>query len=197
MLQYSATLIGHSFWFQEFSRYIDLLERNLTPEDIQDMAIEDNYFQASTVSRANKMIHALRRRAASLDVDYWDLFPLLDVANQKLVNLLTVMFTDRLFNEFMYEVYRNELLLGDAQLHQFEIEAFFNQKQLENPQISHWTPQTVHRLESAYRSFLREADLLVNQGSYDTVNRALIDTRLITLLRSKGVNQELASLLGR
>lgn len=197
MPQYSATLVSQSFWFQELSQYLGLLNQDVVPTDIREMAIEENYFQSSTPARAKKMIGAVQRRAATLDVDYQDLFPLLDLTNQKLINLLAVMFSDRLFDEFMYEVYRNELLLGDAQLHQFEVETFFNQKQLENPKIAHWTPQTIQRLASAYRNFLREADLLVNQGTYDTVNRALVDARLMALLRAKGANQELAALLGR
>lgn len=197
MPQYSATLTGHSFWFREFSQYLALVEKGVSTADIREMSIDENYFQESTASQATKMIRAVQRRVATLDVDYLDLFPSLDLSNQKLMNLLTVMFSDRLFNEFMYEVYRSELLLGDAQLHQYEIEAFFNQKQLENPQIAHWTPQTVRRLESSCQSFLREAGLLVDREDYDQVNRPLIDTRLMMLLRSKRADRELAALLGR
>ncbi|MCW3779302.1 DUF1819 family protein [Levilactobacillus namurensis] len=197
MPQYSATLIGYSFWFREFSQYLALLDQGVSPTEIREMGVEDNYFQEPTTSRAVKMLQSIQRRVETLDADYRDLFPQLDLANQKLLNLLTVMFSDPLFNDFMYDVYRSELLLGDAKLHAYEVEAFFNQKQLENPQIAHWTLQTVHRLASAFQSFLREAGLLENHGDYDAVQRALLDTRLMMLLRAKHANRELASLLGR
>lgn len=197
MSHYSATLVSQSFWFREFSQYLDLLTQGLSPEDIRDEALEENAFRMSSPARAKKMIYAVQRRVAVLDVDYYDLFPYLDIVNQKLVNLLAVMFSDTLFDEFMYEVYRKELLLGDGQLHPFEVETFFNQKRLENLQAARWTPQTVRRLASSYLSFLRETNLLVNQGTYDHVNRILIDQRLVTLLRAKEANPELAALIGR
>ncbi|GEO67912.1 DUF1819 family protein [Levilactobacillus spicheri] len=197
MPQYSATLIGYSFWFKEFSQYIALLNQGVQPDDIREMGLEENYFQEQTTSRVVKMLQSVQRRVETLDADYLDLFPMLDLANQKVLNLLTVMFSDQLFNEFMYEVYRSELLLGDAKLHPYEIEAFFNRKQLENPQIAHWTVQTVHRLESAFQSFLREAGLLAKNDDYDSVQRVLLDTRLVMLLRAKHANRELAALLGR
>jgi len=197
MAQYSASMVSHSFWFTEFSQYLDLREQGNSDADIRFLATEENYFQQQSTARALRMVQTLKRRVNVLDVDYFDLFPSLDLANQKLINLSTSLQLDPLFDDFLYEVYRSELILGDAKLYSYEIEAFFNQKQLENPKVAAWTEQTVCRLASTYKSFLREAGLLKEQTDYDQVKRPLLDMRLEALLHTKGLTRQLAAFLGR
>ncbi|KRL94343.1 DUF1819 family protein [Levilactobacillus hammesii] len=197
MAQYSASMITHSFWFDEFSQYLALREQGIDDDDIRLMSIDENYFQQRSKARARDMIRTVQRRAGVLDEDYFDLFPSLDLANQKLMNLIAILKLNHLFDDFMYEVYRSELLLGDAKLHSYEVEAFFNQKQVSSPQIATWTEQTIHRLSGTFKTFLREADLLEDQSDFDLVKRPLLDTRLEVLLQAKGATRQLAALLGR
>lgn len=197
MSQYSASIITHSFWFTEFSQYLELRNQGIDDVDIRSMSIDDNYFQQQSTARALDMVRVVKRRVNTLDVDYFDLFPSLDLENQKIVNLLASLHLNRLFDEFMYEVYRNELLLGDAKLHSYEIEAFFSQKQVENEKIASWKEETIRRMAGTFKTFLREADLLENQGDYDLVKRPLLDIRLEMLLHTKGEDRQLAALVGR
>ncbi|WP_125583867.1 DUF1819 family protein [Levilactobacillus cerevisiae] len=197
MPQYSASMVSHSFWFNEFSQYLELREQGNDDDDIRYLAVEDNCFQQQSTARAIRLAQTLKRRVSVLDEDYFDLFPSLDLANQKLVNLSTSLQLDPLFDEFMYEVYRSELLLGDAKLYSYEVEAFFNQKQVENPKVASWTEPTVRRLAGTYKTFLREAGLLEDQSDYDQVKRPLLDTRLEVLLHTKGLTRQLAVFLGR
>ncbi|NLR09719.1 MULTISPECIES: DUF1819 family protein [Lactobacillaceae] len=197
MARYSASMITHSFWFNEFSQYLALRSQGISDDDIRLMSVEENYFQQRSTARARDMVRTIKRRVSVLDEDYFDLFPSLDLANQKLINLISVLKINQLFDDFMYEVYRSELLLGDAKLHSYEVEAFFNQQQVANEQISKWTEQTIHRLAGTFKTFLREADLLEDQGDFDLVKRPLLDTRLEILLQSKGATRQLAALLGR
>ena len=197
MSQYSASIITHSFWFTEFSQYLELRDQGIDDADIRSMSIDDNYFQQQSTARALDMVRVVKQRVNTLDVDYFDLFPSLDLENQKIVNLLASLHLNRLFDEFMYEVYRNELLLGDAKLHSYEIEAFFSQKQVENEKIASWKEETIRRMAGTFKTFLREADLLENQGDYDLVKRPLLDIRLEMLLHTKGEDRQLAALVGR
>jgi len=197
MPQYSASMVSHSFWFNEFSQYLELKEQGNNDDDIRYLAIEENLFQQQSTARALRMVQTLKRRVNVLDEDYFDLFSSLDLTNQKLINLSASLQLDPLFDEFLYEVYRNELILGDAKLYSYEVEAFFSQKQVENPKVASWTEQTTRRLASTFKAFLREADLLEDQGDYDQVKRPLLDTRLEILLHTKGLTRQLAAFLGR
>lgn len=197
MPQYSASMVSHSFWFNEFSQYLELKEQGNNDDDIRYLAIEENLFQQQSTARALRMVQTLKRRVNVLDENYFDLFSSLDLTNQKLINLSASLQLDPLFDEFLYEVYRNELILGDAKLYSYEVEAFFSQKQVENPKVASWTEQTTRRLARTFKAFLREADLLEDQGDYDQVKRPLLDTRLEILLHTKGLTRQLAAFLGR
>jgi len=197
MPKYSATMVSHSFWFTEFQEYIELLNEGLIEDEIRTKAIDENYFKQRTVARTKDVLLILNRRLETLDMDYFTLLPKLDLNNQRLVNLISIMNMDQLFFEFMYEIYRGELILGDAQLHEYEIEAFFNRKRVESVQVAGWTDETVERLTSTFKSFAREAGLLIDQNEYDSVRRPMVDLRLEDLLRKKNANQNLAVLLGR
>jgi len=197
MAQYSATMVSQSFWFSEFKQYIDLVNDGQTASEIREQVVDRNAFQQSTAARAQDMFNTVKRRVTILDADYLELFSTLDVASQKLVNLISIMKLDRLFDEFLFEVYRDELVLGDSQLHDYEVEAFFSRKQAENAQIATWTDETIERLIRIFKTFLREAGLMSNQGNYDQVKRPLLNLSLESMLQVKDERRVLTVLLGR
>lgn len=197
MEKYSAGLVSRSFWYGEFSKVIDLINQGIDWDEIKKLAVKDNFFKQSSSDRALRMYQTLKMRIDTLNSSYFELFPSLDPLNQKIVNLIAIMNTDRLFSEFMYESFRIELLLGDSKLYDYEVQSFFDRKQTESEQIAAWTDETVTRLAGAYLSYLRETGLLKDNGDYDDVIRPLMDIRLQDLMRSKNENIALASLLGR
>lgn len=197
MEKYSAGLVSRSFWYGEFSKFIDLINQGTDWDEIKKLAVKDNFFKQSSSDRALRMYQTLKTRIDTLNNRYFELFPSLDPLNQKIVNLIAIMNTDKLFSEFMYESFRSELLLGDSKLYDYEVQSFFDRKQTENEQIASWTDETITRLAGAYLSYLRETGLLKNNGDYDDVIRPLMDIRLQDLMRSENENMALASLLGR
>lgn len=197
MPKYSASLITHSFWFSEFQQYVALINAGESEQEIREKAIDENYFKQSTAARNQDLLNVLKIRFATLDQDYFNLVPRLDTANQKIVNLIMIMNSNRLFSEFMYDVYRDELVLGDSQLHDYETMGFFNRKQVESEQIAAWTDQTIARIIGAFKTFVREAGLMEDAGSYDQIKRPMLSFELEDLLQAKGANRTLAVLLGR
>ncbi|WP_164505066.1 DUF1819 family protein [Companilactobacillus hulinensis] len=197
MAKYSAGLVSRSFWYNEFSQYIDLINSGKSFDDIKAMSVEDNYFKQSSKDRSIRMYQTIKMRIDTLDKSYLELFPSLNMSNQKIVNLVSIMNMDKLFSEFMYESFRDELLLGDSKLYDYEVQSFFDRKQAESDQVAGWTDETVLRLAGSYLSFLREAGLLEDKGEYDDVIRPLIDIRLQDVMRDQNANVALASLLGR
>lgn len=197
MAKYSANVVSVSFWYSEFSQIVDLVVKGNTWPEIKSMAVETNYFKQSSKARSLDMYRQLKLRVETLDKDYLELFSSLDISNQKIINLVSIMNIDKLFSEFMYETFRNELLLGDSKLYDYEVQSFFDRKQAENEQVAGWTDVTVKRLAGSYLTFLREAGLLTDEGEYDDVKRPLMDLRLQDLMIEQNDNVALASLLGR
>lgn len=196
MKEYNAGIVSTAFWYDEFRQYVKLLNEGLTVEEIRQKAIEKNIFLSSTTSRAKRMIGAVSRRVASLDDHEKELFDALDIPNQKALNMIAIMNTNKLIREFMYETYRNELILGDNVIEPHEYVAFFNKKQSESAEVAAWTDQTVHRMKGIIHTFLIDAGLVVEEDGKDYIKRLQLNRRLRQLFINKGQQRIIDSLTG-
>lgn len=190
-------MVSHSFWQDEFSQYIDLVNEGLSADEIKYKSIEENYFHQSSKARSKDLNNVLKRRVTKLNQDYIKLYPSLQLTDKELVNLMSIMKLNSLFEEFMYETYRDELIVGDAKLYDYEVESFFSRKQQENAQVANWTDQTITRLTGIFKTFIREAGLMKDHGEYDDVIRPFMDYRLENLMRINKDNRILSIFLGR
>ena len=84
-----------------------------------------------------------------MDKTLIDLFVNSDLATQKIINLVAILRTDRLFFEFMFEVYREKNILGIPVIEESDVNIFFNNKEVQNDDIAEWTDGTKRRLRSA------------------------------------------------
>ena len=57
------------------------------------------------------------------------------------------MKTDRLFFEFMYEVFRNKIILGDYSLNDRDINIFFQDKKSQSEIVNNWIDSTVKEIK--------------------------------------------------
>ena len=114
--KYSAGMVKRSFWFSEFRKVIQLLNSGKKMDEIKAMNIEENIFAAPTTARAIQIFNTVSTRVKSLDKSFYKLFEESDIATQKIIALIAVMNVDSLFFDFVYEVYREKLMIGSNQL---------------------------------------------------------------------------------
>jgi hypothetical protein len=109
-----------------------------------------------------------------------------DVTTQKLINLITVMKTNRLFYEFVYEIYRKKLIVGDKSIGIKDVNIFFAQKESQNVNFASWNETTKKKLRSLFLNFLTESGLA--QWSTDKkereINRPFISIELENYLKN-------------
>lgn len=198
MPKYSAAIISHNLWFPEFNIYLNLILQGKTVLEVNKLSDAENILQERTPTRAKQISRILGHRVEALPESIIELYPSLDLSNQKIVDFISIMLCSKLISEFMYEVYRDELILGDMQLNDSEIQAFLTRKQGESEQIAGWTDQTIHRLKSALKTFLRDTGLVTgeNNGIADKVTPIFLDDRLVQLMKDEKLEYELSSLKG-
>lgn len=63
------------------------------------------------------------------------------------------------FFDFMYEVFREKILMGTNELNDRDVRIFFRDKQLQDSKAATWTDQTLQRLGRTYKSYLLGAGL--------------------------------------
>lgn len=194
--EYSAGTVKLSFWFSEFRKVIQLLNSGKTMEEIKTMNIEENIFAAPTAARATQIFNTVSTRVKSLDESFYKLFEKSDVATQKLIVLLAVMNTDSLFFDFVYEVYREKLIIGNNRMSDSDIRIFFKDKQLQSEKVAKWTDYTLKRLGTSYKTMLMEAGITDRASGDRELLKPILDIALEKCMRDHGMELFIHALTG-
>ena len=183
---YSAGLISQSFWFVEMKNVIKLIDDGKSDEDIKKMCIEENLFGAAKEYRAKRIYGYIWNRAKRLDKTLIDIFCTSDLATQKVINLIAILRSDRLFFEFMFEVYREKNILGIPIIEDADVNIFFKNKEIQSEDIADWTDGTKRRLRSIYFNYLKDANLLMVVDKKKTITPPILDIALERYLEACG-----------
>lgn len=189
--KYNAGLMSQSFWFIEFKKIVQIYHEGNDYNEIKRQCLEENLFGAINPYRGKRMGGYLLTRLKSMDERLIEIFVNADIATQKLINLVTVMNTNRLFFEFVYEVYRNKLLIGESSIDLKDCNIFFSQKESQNDDIASWNEKTRKRLKSLFLNFLIEADLVKwtdDKKQSRSINRVFVSMSLESYLKSTNVS---------
>ena len=181
--KYSAGLISQSFWFIEMKKIIKLIDEGKSEEEIKNLCISENLFGAAKEYRAKRIYGYIWNRAKKLDKTLIDLFVNSDLATQKIINLVAILRTDRLFFEFMFEVYREKNILGIPVVEESDVNIFFNNKEVQNDDIAEWTDGTKRRV---YFNYLTDANLLSIVEKQKTITPPILDIALERYLEACG-----------
>jgi hypothetical protein len=119
-----------------------------------------------------------------MDEQIMELFLESDVATQKVISLISILKTDRLFLEFLYTVYREKLILGVPVLEESDVNVFFSRKECEVEVIAQWKDSTKRHLRSCYLNFMTDANLLTIIDKKKNITPPLLDVALEQYLRS-------------
>ena len=177
-LDYTAGIMSHSSWFIEFKKIVKLRQDGLDYEEIKKKCVEENLFGAINERSIRRTTSQLLKRLKSMDDRLVTLFCESDLATQKLINLITVLRNDRLFFEFVYEVYREKVLIGTGYLEEIDLNVFFSQKEIQSEDVAGWTDTTKKKLKCAYVNFMADANLLVVEGKEKKITPPLLDYAL-------------------
>ncbi len=194
--EYSASMTKLSFWFLEFKRCVQLLGDGHTFDEIKKLSVEENIFSASTQTRATQTFNNVSHRIKSLHGDVLKLFERSDVSTQKVINLISIMQTDKLFFEFVYEVYREKLILGSNELTDSDIRIFFKNKQLQSEKVAAWMDYTLERLGACYKTMLMEAGVTDRAVGSRQILKPILDRALEDCLKVHGMEVIIHALTG-
>ena len=194
--EYSAGMVKLSFWFSEFRKVIRLLNSGKTLPEIKKINLEENIFSAQTLARAIQIFNTVSTRVKSLDQSFYTLFEQSDISNQKLIVLIAVMQSDRLFFDFVYEVYREKLIIGVDELADSDSGIFFKDKQLQSEKVARWTDATLKNLKKAYKSMLMEAGVTDRAKGNRKILKPILDKSLEDCLMANGMEIILHALTG-
>lgn len=182
--EYSADLVNKGFWFTEFKKTIELFNEGKSSSEIKTLQKEENVYLAPSADTGRRMASTLVKRVEALPPEVIKQFLSFDIGTQKMVNLLAIMENNRLFFEFMYEVYREERLIGKKELADSSLRIFFKNKAQQNEKVASFTDPTIKRLSGAYKTFLREAGFLEEKDKTSRYQMPVMDQALEEVFKS-------------
>lgn len=194
--EYSAGMVKLSFWFSEYKKVINLLNSGITLDEIKTLNKNENIFSAPTEARSIQIFNTVSTRVKALDSGFYSLFEECDISNQKLIALIAVMKSDTLFFDFVYEVYREKLIIGLDEITDSDISIFFKDKQIQNERVAKWTDYTLKRLGNCYKTMLMEAGILERATGTRKIQKPIMDRSLEAKLKENGMEQTLRALTG-
>lgn len=173
--KYSAGLISQSFWFIEIKKILRLIREGKREDEIKKLCIEENLFGTINEYRAKRIYGYIWNRVKHLDGKIIELFNESDLSTQKIINLIAIMRCDRLFFEFIYEVYREKNILGTLTIEDRDANIFFRNKEVQNENIAKWTDRTKKRLKSCYFNYLIDANLITIKDKKKYITPPIFD----------------------
>ncbi len=194
--QYSAGIMSESSWFLEFKKLVQLKKSGATDEEIKRACLEDNLFGMSTENRVKRTYGYLINRLEIMDNQLIDLFCLSDLATQKIINFITIIRGDRLFFEFINEVYREKIILGFSQIEVSDVNTFFRNKAVESEAFSKWKDTTYPKVRRCYLNFMSDANLLRKEKNQYYITPPVLDVELEQYLIHSGNEHILKAITG-
>lgn len=191
-MTYKTSIKGTSFWYNESIKTVKLMLKGLSKTEINTLTSNENTYQVATLTRSKTISNTTYNRMSIYDNKLLEMFINTDVTTSKIMVMISIIRTDRLFYEYMYDVYREHRLLGDKQLTRLEMDKFMEQKKIESEKISKWSTEVIKRLERAYFTFMRESGLLTEDN---LINDIYIDYEVQKELEKEGFKEILDIIL--
>ena len=194
--EYSAGIVSKGFWFLEFKKFLELLIEGKSESEIKELQEEKNIFSASSKDYGKRIISEVNKRIKTLPEGIKEIFFKSDTGTQKVINLLSIMGTDKLFFEYVYNSYRNELLLGTKEYNPGIVMKFLKEKAEQNEEVAKFSETTLKRMQGTYGNYLKEAGLLEEKNKEILYGKVYLDYELEKLLRKNNMEIYIKTLKG-
>jgi len=165
-------------------------------EEIREKAIKDNIFMMNSESRKKQITSNIIKRLEILDDYLIQKIAYGDLDTSKQIVFYSILKTDRLFFEFIQEVYKEKINLKNNIITDKDFNLFFHIKKEQSEQINSWTEQTIKKLIQIYKYILVESNLAERRKKDIYVTRPLMDIELVDYLKNKGDTIYVESMLG-
>lgn len=195
-MKYSAGLASTSFWFIESKKIAEFILEGYSKKEIMEMALEENIFQVETNNRVKEIVNGVYGRLSDFPEDILECFIRVDVNSAKVFVLISILNKDKLFFEFMHEIFKEHILLGDMTLKNRDFDIFFDNKSYQSDIVENWGDDTVARLKRGYRNMLSEAGVLDTSQKEKTIAVPFIDLKLQQLLIDNNYGPYLFAITG-
>lgn len=195
-VEYSAGMVSRLFWLSETRKTAELVLEGKDKNGIKELAVQENIYQVKTKDRAIRIASKTFNRLASLPGNLVNLIAKGDIGTVKLIILISIMKTDLLFFEFVHEVHRQAIILGEDKISDRAINTFFDTKKAQSEVVARWSESAIKKLKQCYTRMLFEAAVLNSATGEKLIIVPPVDYKLRKLLEDNNLKTYLNAITG-
>lgn len=196
MLQYTSILKSRPYLYLELKKAANLKIQGMSEEAIRSKALDGNIFAVNTEARMREIASTIINRIEVLDNYVLDKIVNGTLQTSKQLAIYSILKTDRLFFEFMKEVYKEKIVLKDFLITDKDFNVFFRRKSEQSEQIAEWKDYTFYKLKQVYKRVLSEAGFIKNTKKEVEILPQMMEAEVMNYLKSIGDTPYLEVMLG-
>lgn len=195
--KYSTRIKSQSFLYVEMKKAGRLVLQGYDKQQIRDKSLDDNIFQVNTTARKSEIASAVTKRLSVLDTYLIEKLVSSDVQTSKVIVIYSIMKTDKLFFEFMNEVYKDKIMFGDKLILDKDFNMFFDRKKEQSPNVSLWADYTFYKLKQVISRTLNESGLCKREGKKMKIVEPIVESSVTEHIKEIGDKLYINILLGK
>lgn len=194
--EYSATNMTAGLMYKELKLTSKLIKDGLNIKEIRQKAYEENIYQARSENFNKTITSILMNRIQTLDSNIINLLSNSSLELEKQIAIYSVMKSDRLFFEFVRELYCEKIINKDYEISQKDISNFMDRKKEQSLKVNSWKITTIKKLQSVYISMLVDANFIKRNKQSLEIIIPIIDHELENHLKSVNETNYLNAMSG-
>ncbi len=195
-MEYKSTIKSRPYLYKETKKAVSLINKGLDVDGIKGKSLEDNIFQLESEARKKEVASIITSRIKVLDSYILNKIENSNIETSKILVLYAIAKTDRLFFEFLNEVYKEKIVLKDFYIRDKDFSVFFQSKREQSEKVDSWSEYTFKKLKQVYIRILFESGLIGNQKGDREIVVPIIDSDVKEYLYEIGSKPYADAILG-
>ncbi|WP_283672544.1 DUF1819 family protein [Clostridium perfringens] len=195
-MEYKSTIKSRPYLYKETKKAVSLINKGLDVDGIKGKSLEDNIFQLESEARKKEVASIITSRIKVLDSYILNKIENSNIETSKILVLCAIAKTDRLFFEFLNEVYKEKIVLKDFYIRDKDFSVFFQSKKEQSEKVASWSEYTFKKLKQVYIRILFESGLIGNQKGDREIVVPIIDSDVKEYLYEIGSKPYADAILG-
>ena len=195
MKKYNASITSSLFWVQESRKTAIYIKDGLSSEELCELSRKENIYMAPSDDRKRKIANTTYDRIILLPPKLIAFLSDCDLESAKIIVLLSIMLKDDLFHDFMVEVYKEKMMLGDKKIINNDVRIYIEEKRNMYEDAAKISDASVYKLGQTFIKFLIECGLVENAKT-GKIKVPYIDYNLVNLLEESGYRDFISIMTG-
>ena len=186
MEDYNGRLTGEPFLYVESKIIAEYMLEGYAAEELKIKNIEENLIKHKTVGSIKRTNSPVFRRLGVLDNELLKEFVYADLETSKYILLYSIMKTDRLVRDFIFEVYKDKLYMRRDFIDNYDIETWYEEKRAMSKVLNERSDSTSYKMKQVLMKIVQDSGLVRKEKNIYKIEKPLLKEKFIAMLNERG-----------